>query len=617
MDLKYRTPTCFRCKRRKTRCDSHKPCNACSSTNAACAYDEDSTETHLRKGAACLACRLVRRKKKKCDGKMPCRTCKSSKTNNLCEYTDRVVVVDRENGVGTLDASRFPSETRVASGSSSWPSIYNTIPVATFNPPQNYIGDIHSPSPFTVSELPASEWTSPASIVELFRARDLFFEYTEERGLNAADNVVSTEDTTTEITIAFITDDSPVNFSISSPSPFFKVAGPSLDSDDDELYKIRKLFLRHHIQLGLSVSDSKLAAISEGGAGGLVHPILLHACQLLGYRYARHLKHNTWLPLPGQSEGETEQTQLGLHALQQFGMNSCPISFLQMTTLLALYYCNTGEIARSREIFARANKMALDHNLDVFLLEPPPLDKTTHFGFKRAPTTLKEEAQAVLSQILYLDMEYGFILNLPSIVDPRLYACFAALIASPNPRAEINFVRAKSLFLLSETRRLVAQWYLGEPASDEWYESYWALMEALAVHRSFVTLTLTKMAFCPEMRAMVLGMKVCAIITLTGFLEMTSLFCGEQPELRRKRCDVVMEIVSVTASFTEEDCAFLDPILLACWTETILMVDHSIHLGPEDVVQSIRLPKMASVIRQRSKSLKQVLPSSVNRVDDI
>lgn len=123
-------------------------------------------------------------------------------------------------------------------------------------------------------------------------------------------------------------------------------------------------------------------------------------------------------------------------------------------------------------------------------------------------------------------------------------------------------MRAKSLFLLSQVRRLTAQWYPGEPASAEWDESYWALMEALATHRSFVTFTLTKMAFYPEMRAMILGMKVCAVITLTAFLEMTSLFWGEQPELQRKSCAVVMEIVSISASLSEEDCAFLDPILL-------------------------------------------------------
>ncbi|KAJ7078679.1 hypothetical protein C8R44DRAFT_895899 [Mycena epipterygia] len=199
--------------------------------------------------------------------------------------------------------------------------------------------------------------------------------------------------------------------------------------------------------------------------------------------------------------------------------------------------------------------MAVDHNLDVFVLEPTPLDEATH--------------------LVYLDLAFGLILNLPSVVDPRLYACFTTLTvtANPNARAEINF--------RSGIRR--------STPSAEWNESHWALIEALAAHRSFVTLTLTKMAFYPEARPMVLGMK---------------------------RYDVVMEIVSISASFTE-DCAFLDPILLACWTETIFMVDHSIQLGPEDVVQNMHLPTMASVIRQRSRTLKQGLPSSVNQVDDV
>ncbi|KAJ7107780.1 hypothetical protein C8R44DRAFT_986904 [Mycena epipterygia] len=631
MDAKYKTPRCFRCKMRKIRCDSLKPCSACVSTSAPCAYEdpiEDYKNPQLRRGAACLSCR---RKKKKCDGKMPCRTCTSSKSDISCEYQDGIIVdleKSKESRVrtpipsGFLDASRGPFESNshsadfvrscVASGSSAVrPS---TVPVEAFDLPQKLydIGDIESPSPFTTSDLLASEWTSPIAIADLVEERDSFLEYTEKRGLNAADNETSPDYMSTDVAPALVTNDSPLNFSINSPSPFFQVPGPNPDSDSDELSEIRKLFLNHRIQLCLSICDNKLAALSTGVAGGLVHPILLHACQLMGYMLAHHLQYNLWLPLPGQSQGETEQDRLGLVALEQFDLDPCPIAFLQTAGLLALYYCNKGEIGRGMDVLAKADKMALDHNLDAYVLESPPPDEAAHVGFKLAPTTERAEVQAALSQLVYVDLAFGIVLNVPSVVDPRLYACFNTLIANPNARAEINFVRTKSVFLFSKVQRLKAQWHqsnLVETAGSEWDESYWALMEALSAHRSFVSIALTRMAFAPELRPLVLSLKVCAIITGTGLAELASLFSGEQLELRRRENDVILEIVSISASFTEEDCTLLDPILSACWKAVMRALEHCIEVGPEDVAQRMHdLPAMAGVIRQQSKTLQRVLP---------
>lgn len=143
---------------------------------------------------------------------------------------------------------------------------------------------------------------------------------------------------------------------------------------------------------------------------------------------SHHLQHNTWLPLPGQSDGEIEQIRLGLAGLEQFNLRPCPVAFLQASNLLVLYFFNKGDFARGCEIFAKANQMALDHNLDVQVLEPPPLEEATHFGFKVAPTTWEAETQAALSQLVYLDVAFNIILKLPSLIDPRLYACFKTLI---------------------------------------------------------------------------------------------------------------------------------------------------------------------------------------------
>jgi hypothetical protein len=101
-----------------------------------------------------------------------------------------------------------------------------------------------------------------------------------------------------------------------------------------------------------------------------------------------------------------------------------------------------------------------------------------------------------------------------------------------------------------------------EPAAAvEWHENYWELMEALDAHRSFITLALTRCAFCPNMHTLALTLKVGAVLVLSGLSALLSLFAHDQIELRRKKLDAVNEIVSISTTFTEEDCAYLDPIL--------------------------------------------------------
>ncbi|KAJ7736032.1 hypothetical protein DFH07DRAFT_843177 [Mycena maculata] len=628
METKYKTPTCFRCKMRKTRCDGLSPCTGCSSTGCACTYDgeakERRVELELRKGAACLTCR---RRKKKCDGRLPCRTCLSSRNKINCEYQDGVVMSvenSSENETRSAshstdsvspDSARTPfdvshtfhstnsSETSVSSSGSP---IYITIP-ADLNPPQNIdIGDIQSPSPFTIVDLPSQ--SNYVTFADLVHARDDFLELTE-RALEAAEPPPESED----VVLVPATDDS-LDFTIDPQSPFFHIPAPSPDSD--ELARIRKLFLSHRIQLGLSVTDARLEALAAGETGGVVHPVLMHACQLMGYMLARHLQHNTWLRLPGQSDGEAEQTRLGMESLQQFALTPCPMQFLQTCTLFSLYFFNKGDIRRSREILIKANKMALDHKYDERVRELLGADEGKSMAFVVAPTMGEGEVLAALVQVVYLDLTYGIILKLPSVVDSRLYACFKVLVTAPNAHAEINFVRAKSAFLLSEAQRLAMEWHapdFAERDAAKWKETYWALMEALDAHRSFITVTLTKLAFCPELHALTLSLKLCAIVVLTGIAELLALFTGAQPELRRKKYDAVSEIISITGTFTEEDCEFLDPILSACWTTIIGTLDHCISLGPVAIKHSMHdLPAMANMVRERNRTLQRVLPFALD-----
>ncbi|KAJ7658893.1 hypothetical protein B0H17DRAFT_345218 [Mycena rosella] len=652
MEAKLKTPTCNRCKIRKIRCDGLSSCYTCATAGASCEYDDDSKDgrsaSELRKGAACLTCR---RKKKKCDGKFPCRTCAAARKKINCEYPDGIVVTValeeshgdvlrmpadsvssldstiRDNTTVTLPFTPSGTPESAHSSSSTGSPPYITIPVDMLDPPDTIVDicDIQSPSPFALPEAGAPHSSTYITLAELTQARNDFIEDTVKRGLDASTLISQAQDDEMRDT------ESPSQADDSSElahSPYFQVEAPAPGSNnEDELTQIRKLFLSHRIQLGLSVMDCGLEALANGSiakstcTNSTLHPVLLHACQLMGYMLARHLQRNTWFCLPGQSEREAEQTRLALASLHQLGRGPCPLAYLQTSTLLVLYFFNKGDIARSRSILCKASQIVLDHDLDTTMLYAGPLvpaapAKAMSTAFKSTLATRAEEGQAALSQLIYLDLSQRLLLQLPSVIAPQVYTHFKTVISRPNAQAEINYVRAKSAFLLFEAQELAAEWSQSGLAADQvtaWQTRYWDLMEALDAHRSFLTLTLTRVAFCPAYHTLGLSLKVCVVLVLTGLSVLHTLFSADQIELRRKKYEAIAEIINISATFSEEDCEYLDPILSVCWTAIIGTLDHCIALGPEAVTQSMHdIPAMASTIRQRNKTLQRVLPFALD-----
>ncbi|KAJ7162701.1 hypothetical protein C8R43DRAFT_1123379 [Mycena crocata] len=367
---------------------------------------------------------------------------------------------------------------------------------------------------------------------------------------------------------------------------------PQAESIQSEgITRIRKLFLDHRFQLGFSVSDDTLSALSRGHIGPALQPAVLHACQLIGHMLARHLQSNTWLSLPGHSEDESEQARLALSSLQT------PLAHVQASTLLASYFFNKGIHVGAREILRSA-------------------DKVVWLGL--SPATPAAEAQAVLSHLVYLDVSYSLILNLPKVLDTRLYTAFKSLIQLPSPDAEINFIRAKSIVLLSEAKELSEEWYraqLDDAGNTAWQEKYWELMEALDAQRAFIASTLIRTAFVPTLKTMSLSLKVCAIIVLTGLTILLELFASDKNELRRKKYEAVCEIIGISGMFSAEDAEYLDPILSTCWRIIIAPLNADIALGaaapiPPECID--KLPVMANIIRTQNVTLQRVLPFAVS-----
>ncbi|KAJ6529609.1 hypothetical protein B0H19DRAFT_1192909 [Mycena capillaripes] len=637
MEAKLKTPTCSRCKTRKIRCDGLDPCYSCSTAAATCYYDGHAKESRfgfeLRKGQACLACR---RKKKRCDGQQPCRTCASGRKKIPCEYPDGIVVtlplqksdgnivhIDTQSsdsgspapsppsGITPSAFSNHSSETSASSSSTE-------SPVNLFTPPNNVdVYEIQSPSMFTLPELAASSPVNYMTLAELSQARDMFLDNTGKRDLNADIAPNNTEDTN----MASSTDTYHVE--AQSPphtySPFFQIEIPRQDPKDEaeELAGIRRLFLNHRTQLGLSVPDPMLEAIAYGiTSDTLLHPALLHACQLMGYMLANLLPNQAWLCLPGRTEREAEQL-----CLANRGMDGPPttrpvaVAHLQTLTLLSLYSAIKGDIARARELLLAGNALIRTRNLDA--LPPPPSTDSSQTSFKIVPTTPEAEMQAAVSQLVYLDLSYAVILKIPSLLDPVLRDNFRTLISRPNENADTNYIRAKSAYLLHATQELTAKWYhqpgLTEAETMQWQRYYWDVMEALDTHRSFVALTLTKAAFCPTLRTMSLSLKICAVMVQTGLAALLSLFSADHAELRQKKHAAIAEIISISSVFSDEDCEHLDPVLSACWSAVIRTLDMCIALGPDHVQSSMHdIPAMAGMIRARNKTMQRLIPFAVD-----
>ncbi|KAJ6626630.1 hypothetical protein B0H10DRAFT_1997936 [Mycena sp. CBHHK59/15] len=618
MEVKLKTPTCARCRVRKIRCNGLNPCTSCRATSRTCEYEGDTKQNRsgpeLRKGAACLACR---RKKKKCDGRLPCRTCSFSKKKDNCEYPDGIF--EEEVNLPRMAIMPALSDASVASGSS--PDIPTSVSAGepTLRDYALDIPTIHSPSPFTIS---SSDSANYIGLAEIPHARDIFLEQMEKLVPTVSD-AMPTALARDESGNSTEQDFPGISYStLHSPSPFAHSTDTNPDSADqagsDELSQARELFSKHRMKLGLSVSEDKLAALSSGdSSGAIVHPALLHACQLTGNLLAHHPQSHAWLFFPEQSQQEIEQTQLVFDSLTQVGDKSpCPVTSLQAFTLVSLYFLNKGDVLRFREMLFKGNHIVIENKIDLSLLEaaatsePQPLRKS----FSINPKTPAAEAQGAFSHLIYLDLVYSIILKVPSILHPRLLANFRRLIDRPVSNTETNFIRAKSAFLLYEAQHLDSRWRqeeLGQQldAAAEWQKTYWELMEEIDEHRSFLTVTLTKIAFCPKLRTMGLALKACTIMLLTGSAQLISLFESDDPELMHRKHDAVVQVVSITSTFTDEDCEYLDPILSTCWEAVVRSLDTCIAAGPLAVGGTLHnLQGMACVIRQVNKTLQRVFP---------
>ncbi|KAH9951341.1 hypothetical protein B0H21DRAFT_718585 [Amylocystis lapponica] len=574
--------TCSACRSRKVRCDGMEPtCGPCSKARRQmeCVYISavSSSPTQkgplLQKGAACYACR---RKKKKCDAIRPfCTTCKIAGKEHDCQYEDNVerslteaLIAHSRNLEQRLAvyesqaASRSASTSREEVVEASAPAIELSDTLSDFLPP---------------FAAPFIRGTSLSDIPSFF--------------INQSPSRPS----------ALRNDTNPLSIN------HHHIAAPLPNGDD-----FRALFLSHHGQLGVCLSQAKLEAIMVGDLSSTtVHPVLVHAAQLLGFRLWQEKTRTVYNP--GIEEGQ-------LSLIKQALLNTVdPVTRLQVHCMLAFYFLLRQFMQEGHEQLVQAVRTVTENNMTFNIQTEAPLQELS--------SQAKEQICA-LCQLMYLEKAANLVLNDPPMLTVQYEHEFRAVpyLFANLSKNNLVILRTRSVSLLHQTRAISAQWtelivnpqYTSSNTQDQWYTDYWNLMEEVSEHISSLNTSMLKATFFHH-REHGLVLKLCLIITLTASAELHRLLANNHIESRLKCLDMVFEIVGISRSLQDDDYIFLDPVLGICWSmvASVLKEEHAFAM---DQFSLVHFKRLFHVLTTSASKLHRTLPyvdGSLERISAI
>ncbi|KAJ7267148.1 hypothetical protein C8J57DRAFT_360314 [Mycena rebaudengoi] len=580
--------TCARCRAMKIRCDGKDPCGSCSRARieVTCNYTNTPTTVHrseLRKGAACTACR---RKKKKCSGDWPCYACVAARKEDDCKFDD---------------GSQFSLTRSLLERTRQLEKLLyraKRVPPDTLD---------HQLSPEVLIELDQLGSTSELAAPLTIR---------EDAEVTASSNDAGPSDPT------FLTADSfdllsvtLVHDTVGHPN-----LGDSLDvvsnlgvtpeSEEDKLFRLRALFLETAPQYGFSLSLKKLDAIAKGDMTGLVvHPVLVHVCHLWGYLL--DFMRRTQIVVGFEIEEESAQINLIKGSLNgMFGPAPNPVTSLLTYTTLSLYFLKKVQVDRGQEFLVAASKTALEHDIDLACLGNISSDEINH-GFSAFPINDADEMRAVFSHLIYVGFSVHFTVNAPIMVDARLVDKFSLLMNTQvATHVDMNFMRTKSVLLFAETRQLTSTWNgspLGPPAPTLWFDRYWKLIEQIHSHIGVLQPAVLKLSFLPNYHTIELILQLSTIVALAALADLHATFAPGHPESSRRYRDTLIEIVSISSTFTSDDFRFLAPILSLCWTVATqgILENRIVYENQNSII---------TTIRQCNQNLKQAFRSLIDKM---
>ncbi|KAJ7267141.1 hypothetical protein C8J57DRAFT_1717573 [Mycena rebaudengoi] len=372
---------------------------------------------------------------------------------------------------------------------------------------------------------------------------------------------------------------------------------PNLDvtpeSEEDKLFRLRALFLETAPQHGFSLSLKKLDAIRKGDMTGLVvHPVLVHVCHLWGYLF--DFMRRTQIVVRPEIEEESTQMDLIKGSLNgKFGPAPNPVTSLLTYITLSLYFFKKAYPDQGHEFLAAASNTALEHDIDLACLGSVYSDEINP-GFSVFPTNDADEMRAVFSQLIYVGISVHFTVKTPIVVDARLVDKFGLLINTQvATHVDVNFLRAKSVWLFAETRKLTSTWNgspLGPPAPTLWFDRYWKLVEQIHSHIGVLQPAVLKLSFLPDYHTSELVLQISAILALAALADLHATFAPGHLESSRRYRDTLTEIVSISGTFTSGDFRFLAPILSLCWTVATqgILENRIVYENQDSIITTIR-----------------------------
>ncbi|KAJ7700889.1 hypothetical protein B0H17DRAFT_214881 [Mycena rosella] len=387
---------------------------------------------------------------------------------------------------------------------------------------------------------------------------------------------------------------------VQSPNPVI----PIVETPVEKLFRLRKLFLSKRLQFGFVLPIHKLEAVTNGDLSGtVVHPVLVHVSHLWGYMLDYYERYETWIYAPDKNGDEVTQMRLILGSLAGM-LGPAPDAVTTLFTYLSvsLYFFHKADFSRGQEFLSVASTTAMTNDLDLAALGSIPVEEEAKGLYSLHPISDADELRSTFSHLIYVGVSAQVVLTAPPVLDPRILEKFDLMLNSKvTSNVDINFLRAKSVRLLTQTRQLTAAWNNGQNPPPTWFEQYWKLIEQLHTHIGILNPVQLRVSFIPEGHTTELGLKLCSTMTLTALADLHGIFSPSHVESSRRYRDAVVEIVSISSTFSVDDCQYLDPILPLCWSVATKRILDSqvVYENQESII---------TVIRACNGNLQQALP---------
>lgn len=485
-----------------------------------------------------------RRKKKKCDAKRPyCNTCHAAGKEHECEYDEEM----RQNLAAALLLRTRELEERLA----------------------HY-------------ESQGLQFTQLAGLGDLSTAFDAPAPSPWQQSLTALASPhmgVLPDDTVQPVASSSASSSSSDRSSSPGEQPAFENISRSLFRDIipphndrsslicENTSQLRALFLKHQIQFGFHLRESKIDAIRNGDfSGRVIHPAMVHAAHLLGSLLWRV---HTRTPVSVINE----DVEIGA-ILNSLSDPPEPITLIIVYYLLAWYNLYLRQVDIGREYMGKAAQVIISHNMqlipphisDVLALEEPDDDTKEYITTMGQFTYMNRVGHMILGLPSFLSTEYDRQVKSLSIMQPWL------------TKHSVVLMRCKSMMLLVDALRLSQMRAQAAPATlslsrpieqtplpSEWYTQYWESLEEITSHIALLYPQMLQASLCADPQQ-ALGLKVALILGLSAQVELHRMPGTQHSESRQKSLCVILDIIGLAKGLKDEDYPMLDPILGLCYT---------------------------------------------------